>query len=205
MTSSSSVTNWLFRLREGDPDGANALFRTYFPRLARLAQERLRSDLRAAHDGEDVALAALDSFFRGAQAGRFPDLNDRNDLWRLLLTMTLCKVRDLSRRATAGRRGGGRRTAELSDLFDEPADLLDRLAGPDPPPDQAASFAEQCRLYLGLLDDGLRSLALERLEGHSIEEMADRRGVARRTVLRKLALIRQVWQEEGPDREAAVT
>ena len=39
-------------------------------------------DLPAPADEEDVALSAFDSLCRGAVEGRFPRLDDRNDLWR---------------------------------------------------------------------------------------------------------------------------
>ena len=32
-----------------------------------------------------MALSAFDSFCRGAEQGRFPDLNNRNDLWGMLV------------------------------------------------------------------------------------------------------------------------
>ena len=40
-------------------------------------------------DEEDVALAAFERFHRAALAGRFPQLHDRGDLWRILFTLTL--------------------------------------------------------------------------------------------------------------------
>ena len=54
------------------------LWRRYYSRLARLAAHRLR-ELPALRDqAEDVALSAFDSFCRGAEQGRFPDLFDRD-------------------------------------------------------------------------------------------------------------------------------
>ena len=41
----------------------------------------LMSEGRLA-DEEDVALSAFDSFCRGAEQGRFPRLDDRDDLWQ---------------------------------------------------------------------------------------------------------------------------
>jgi hypothetical protein len=46
-------------------------------------------------DEEDVALSAFDSLCRGVEAGRFPQLFDRSDLWLVLVLVTTYKVADL--------------------------------------------------------------------------------------------------------------
>jgi DNA-directed RNA polymerase specialized sigma24 family protein len=199
MSEAGSVTHWLQRLRQGDAEAAEVLFRAYFERLAHLARKHLAQGVRRAADEEDVALSALNSFFRGVAAGRFPRLQDRHDLWRLLLAITLFKARDLARREHRQVRGAGRvvAAADLIDLAGGPGDDLDRLAGPEPPPDLAAAFADECRHRLGQLPgDDLRRVALARLGGDSVAEVADRLGLSRRAVERKLRLIRQVWQED---------
>ena len=101
MSQGLSVTRWLDRLRAGDPDAADVLFRAYFERLVRLARAHLSPPVRRAADEEDVALSALDSFFRGVARGRFPHLQDRNDLWRLLLAAGLAVQWWADRRAPA--------------------------------------------------------------------------------------------------------
>jgi DNA-directed RNA polymerase specialized sigma24 family protein len=200
MSQDISVTRWLEQLRAGNPAAAEVLFRAYFERLVRVARQHLARDVRRAADEEDIALSALDSFFRGAAAGRYPHLHDRTDLWRLLLTITLFKVRDLARREGRQRRGGGQviLAADLLDLLDEPGADLDRLTGPEPPPDLAVSFAEEVRRRLEQLPgDDLRRVALARLEGDTVAEAARRLGCTRRAVERKLRLIRQIWQGAG--------
>jgi DNA-directed RNA polymerase specialized sigma24 family protein len=198
MSQDVSVTRWLEQLRAGNAAAAEPLFRAYFERLVRLARQHLARDVVRAADEEDVALAALDSFFRGVAAGRYPSVRDRTDLWRLLLTITLGKARDLARHEGRQRRGGGQVTpaADLDDLLAEPGADLDRLAGPEPPPDLAVSFAEQVRRRLRLLPgDDLRRVALARLEGDTVAEVARRLGCSQRAVERKLRLIRRIWQE----------
>ena len=198
MSSDVSVTRWLELLRQGDAQAAEVLFRAYFQRLAVLARAHLSPAVRRPADEEDVALMALASFFRGVAAGRFPRLQDRHDLWRLLLVITLFKARDLARRERRQLAGGGRvsTAADLVDLLGGPGEDLDRLAGPEPPPDLAVSFAEQVRHRLAQLPgDDLRQVALARLEGCTVAEVAERLGLSRRAVERKLSLIRQIWQD----------
>jgi DNA-directed RNA polymerase specialized sigma24 family protein len=197
MSQDISVTRWLCRLRDGDAAAAEVLFRAYFERLVRLARVHLSPVVTRAADEEDVALSALDSFFRGAAAGRFPRLDDRHDLWRLLLTITLYKVRDLANRERRQRRGGGQvvAAADLLDLLGESDADLDRLTGPEPPPDLVVCFADEVRYRLaGLPGDDLRRVVLARLEGDTVPEVARRLGMSQRAVERKLRLIRQLWQ-----------
>ena len=60
-----------------------------------------------------MALSAFDSFCRGAEQGRFPDLNDRDNLWRLLVVFTTRKAARLVSEECAQKRGGGKAQAEV--------------------------------------------------------------------------------------------
>ena len=101
-----SVTRWLGDLKAGGDSAAQHLWERYFDRLVQLARARLRAARRAGaiEDEEDAALGGFDSFCRGAAAGRFPDLADRDDLWRLLVVMTVRKA--LGQLKRQGRRSG---------------------------------------------------------------------------------------------------
>src|SRR5262245_17705635 len=87
-----SVTIWIDALRAGDEAAAQQLWRRYYELLVRLARSKLRLKARAAADEEDVAVSAFENFYAGMGRGRFPDLADREDLWRLLVTITARKV-----------------------------------------------------------------------------------------------------------------
>src|SRR5262245_44415949 len=127
-----SVTHWVRTLRAGDPRAAEALWRRYFEGLIRLARARLRGAPCAAADGEDAALNAFDSFCPGAAAGRYPRLDDRDDLWRLLVVLTERKAVDQARRERRQKRGGGKvlGTSDLAD-GDEPCGGLAGVAAPE--------------------------------------------------------------------------
>ena len=49
-------------------------------------------------DEEDVALSAFKSFVRAVQEDRFLKLDDRDDLWQILVMLTLRKATILLRR-----------------------------------------------------------------------------------------------------------
>src|SRR5262249_49366796 len=96
MSLPGSVTDWIDRLKIGDPAAAQQLWQSYFQRLHRIARKKLQGTPRRVADEEDVALSAFDSFCRGAEQGRFPQLTDRDDLWRLLVTITARKAYQLA-------------------------------------------------------------------------------------------------------------
>jgi hypothetical protein len=52
----------------------------------------LQGNRPRAADEEDVALSAFHSFCRDAEAGRFPELGDRKDLWQILVMLTARKA-----------------------------------------------------------------------------------------------------------------
>lgn len=109
MSERGSVTIWLGRLKAGEQrdEAVSLLWGRYFTQLVSRARDRLRSRSRVA-DGEDVALSAFDSFVRAAEAGRFPRLDDRDDLWQVLLLLTARKAANAARDENRLKKGGGR-------------------------------------------------------------------------------------------------
>jgi DNA-directed RNA polymerase specialized sigma24 family protein len=195
-----SVTRWIGDLKAGGDSAAQHLWERYFHRLVHLARARLRSMRRAGtiEDEEDAALSAFDSFCRGAAAGRFPQLADRDDLWRLLVVITVRKVFGQLQRQGAQKRGGGRLAGESALIATDAAEVggLDQIAGDEPSPELAALAVEEYRrLRDGLKSEALRQVLDLRLEGYTREEIAERLGCAERTVKRKLELIREAWLE----------
>jgi DNA-directed RNA polymerase specialized sigma24 family protein len=187
-------------LRAGDlDDAARELWGRYFDRLARLARLKLRDAPRGPADEEDVALSAFESFCAGAAAGEFPQRGGRDDLWRLLVTITARKAANQRLHEQRQRRGGGRvlREAALDGADAEAGQALEQVLGAEPTPEFAALVAEECRVRLdGLRDETLRQVALLRMEGYRNEEIAARLEISLRSVERKLEVIRRRWQPE---------
>jgi DNA-directed RNA polymerase specialized sigma24 family protein len=200
-----SVTCWLGDLKGGDLAAAQPLWERYFSRLVGVARGKLKKVRRtsAGEDEEDAALSAFNSFCGGMARGRFPQLSDRDDLWKLLVVITARKAIAQAQREGRKKRGGGRVVDEAV-LFgqgsgdDGSMAGLERIAGEGPSPEFAAMMAEECRRLLDALDDdGLRQVALSRMEGYNNDEIADQLGCARRTVARRLDLIRKTWLATG--------
>src|SRR5262245_56084849 len=200
MPSGESVTHWIHQLKGGDTDAAQKLWERYFARLVGLARKKLQGSRRRVEDEEDVALSAFASFCRGAQAGRFPQLADRDNLWPLLVVITARKAIDLVNRECRLKRGGGKVESEsaLPGEGDSSPPGLEQVVGDEPTPDFAAQVAEQCQRLLDQLgDDELRSIAVWKMEGFTNAEIAVKLDRAVVGVERRLRLIRKQWQEAG--------
>jgi DNA-directed RNA polymerase specialized sigma24 family protein len=193
-----SITRWIAGVKSGDLAAAQPLWERYFARMADLARVRLRRSSRrgrdAASDEEDAALSAFDSLCAGLARGKFPQLSDRDDLWRLLVVITTRKVSAQARRRLRQKRGGGQ-VQPASDFaeLDSEDDVLARAVGSEPTPEFAAMVAEEYQALLDRLDDDvLRKVAILRMEGFTTDSIAERLGCARRTIARQLALIRRI-------------
>ena len=197
MSDRPSVTQWIEDLRSGDEDAARRLWERYFQKMVEAGQRKLRHGPRRSADEEDVALGAFDSLCRGAQQGRFPRLDNRADLWPLLLTLTAQKAVDLIRRENRQRRGGGNVRGEsvFGDLGGGAG--LDHFANEVPTPEFLLMIDERyAELMAQLRDDTLRSIVQWKLEGETHECIAEKLGISIHAVGRKIRMIKKTWSEE---------
>jgi DNA-directed RNA polymerase specialized sigma24 family protein len=192
-----SITHMLGKLRLGEDEAAREIWDRYWPRLVGLARDRLRGAPRRVADEEDVALSVFDSFCRRAAQDGFRQLDDRDDLWQLLVMLTARKALRLVDHERRQKRGGGQVKAEvdLSPGGPEEGALLDRITGREPDPELAAQVADECSRLLHLLtDEQLRRIALWKMEGYTNAEVAAKLGCDERTVERKVREIRRLWE-----------
>jgi DNA-directed RNA polymerase specialized sigma24 family protein len=201
MPSKGSVSQWLGPLQAGDPVAAQKLWEHYFQRLVGLAHKKLRDLPRRALDEEDVALSVFDSFCRGARQGQFPQLLDRDNLWRVLVVLTSRKALNVRRDEYRQKRGGGDvrgESALIGPRGSSDAEAgLSAILGRDPTPEFATQVAEECQRLLDALGDTeLRSIALWKMEGDTIDQIAAKLQRSPRTIERKLRMIRVRWQKE---------
>lgn len=190
------ITQWLRRLEHGDRAAAEPLWDHFCRKLIDMARVRISKRIRGAYDEEDVAVSAFHSLCRGIQSQKF-ELRDRGDLWRLLATISERKLLRRYRSETAERRDVRRNAANIvfqdDSGFDGQSIALE-LVGHEPSPAYAAEVADTFDALLGLLpDEKLRDVALHKLDNRTDEEIAELLQCTRRTVQRKLTLIREIW------------
>lgn len=208
MSEREPVSQWIERIKAGDQEAATKLWNKYYDKLIRLACHRLRGARRRAEDEEDVVARAFETFFRRAKAENFSELRDRNDLWRLLVTITDRKAKNFVRAEKRQKRGSGKLRGE-SGFYGNAKDAkknhgeksetkgADGLAGDEPTPEFTAMMLEHFQQLLDDLDEDLREIALLKLEGYSNDEIAEEIKRSSRTVERRVWLIRERWKREG--------
>ncbi len=178
MSAPGSVTCWISLLKAGDPDAAQPLWEHYWARLVRVARDQVKAKVLRGSDEDDLLQEVWKSFFERAAGGHFPRLKDRNDLWHLLVRMTVYKACRLRRAELADKRFPGQ---ALQDI-DEAA-----VVGREPEPDVAALAVDELRAFLrGLGDEEPARVALWHLEGYGPGEIAVRLTCSPRTVHRRL-------------------
>jgi DNA-directed RNA polymerase specialized sigma24 family protein len=200
-SSDDPVTLWIDELRNADEAAARNLWNRFVTRLYELGRKKLRPETRRVYDEEDAALSAFHSVCAGVAAGRFPDLGSRGNLWDLLVVITARKVAHRQRHDQQQRRDINRNLshsifAQSSD-YSAPAGV-EVLASREPTPEFAAEFVETCELLFQSLDDpALRQVVTMRMEGYTDAEVADRLECSRRTVQRRLEIVRRRWDRLG--------
>lgn len=196
MTESNSISRLIVELKAGDQEAARRIWSLYVTRLIRIANAQLATSPKRVADEDDVVVAAFAAFFKGVECGRFSRLSDRNDLWQILVMLTERQAINQTRAERAKKRGGGQvRGDSVNDI--ETGAGFSQKADPSPTPAFAMQASEELHLLLSRLkDEGLKRVALRKLEGFTNKEIAKELGRAVCTVERKLKRIREIWTED---------
>ncbi len=197
MNSQTSVTEWLLGLKQGSDEAAQKIWQCYYQQLLVIAEKRLGQLPRRMSDGEDVVQEAFANLFQGCKEGRFPRLDDRDDLWQLLLMLTDRRAKDCMRRGLADKRGGGGVRGhsvflQAGEDHDEPHGF-DAVPDCEPTPESVDALIDFIRLKWNTFqDDLLMAVTVMKLMGYSNTEIAERHKLTPRTVERKFRLVRRL-------------
>lgn len=192
------VSLWVEQLAASDHVAADRLWSHFCQRLMDFARSRMSPATRRVYDEEDAAVSAFRSLCRGIEGRRFPDVGDRGNLWALLVVITSRKIANRFRYEHQQRRDSNQ---TLNDLLLQGADgavvdLLQNVPAKEPTPEFATEVADMSEYLMNQLPEAdLRKLVTLKLEGYTNEEVAEAMAVTRRTVQRKLELIRRIWLE----------
>lgn len=206
MNADDPVSLWIDELKRGEDSAARKIWNHYVEQLYEVARKKLRPGTRRVYDEQDAAQSAFHALCAGVSAGRFPDLADRTNLWRLLLTITSRKICNRHRYDYQEQRDIRRTHTDSVFLNPGQSGFINRLPAHQPSPEFAAEFVELCgSLFEGLGDPELQRIGWLKFEGYNDQEIADQLGCARRTIQRKVERIRRHWQEahaEEPEKVA---
>ena len=171
--SSDCDTTLLRRVEQGDEVAAERIFERHSSRFLRVARTRISTMFASRFDPEDIVQSTFRSFFRRAQGGSY-QAPQAGDLFNLLIVIALRKVRARAVHHQAACRD----VRCTNDTIDElPTRNDDR-----PLQDLLETIDEVC----AGLGESHRTIVMLRLEGYTIEEIAERSARSRRTVERAL-------------------
>ncbi len=173
----------LARWKSGNQLAATLLTDRYMQRLTALARSRLSHKLSRRLDADDVVLSAWRSFFVAARDSRI-QVQDDDNLWPLLVTMTLRKLQRQVQRHQSEKRTTGREVAL------EDTDAWQAIVSQDPTPDEAAQLTLDVESLLAKLSPSDREVLTLRLQGEDFQSIAARRNCSERTVRRAMQDIR---------------
>jgi RNA polymerase sigma-70 factor (ECF subfamily) len=192
MCENAAFADFIRRIRDGDDQAARELVERYKPVIRREVRLRLRDQrLASRFDWADVCQSVMASFFVRAAAGQY-DLEQPDQLLRLLVVMTRNEVIHQVRRHSADRRDYRRLVAH------DPTYLEGRWAE-SPSPSRLVAGRELLDEFRRRLSEEERRLADLRAQGCEWAEIAAKLGgtpEARRKQLTR-ALDRVAQQLEG--------
>ena len=177
------------RFRRGEDDAATALYLRYANRLGALASAKTGDDLRTRFDPEDIVQSVFRTLFRRVSLGSY-DVPDGDELWGLLLVVTLNKTRKAAARHRAGKRDVRATAADGEMAISMHADH-DRQS--------MAELKAVIEEFTESLDPLHRDVIDMRVAGYEVAEIAERLGRSKRTVERVLQRTRSTLRKQIDD------
>lgn len=192
MLEDSTNRDLLDAWRSGDHSAATVLVRRYMARLTSLASSRLSRKLARRVDAEDVVMSAFRSFFVATGRDQV-DVPDDDNLWPLLVTMTLRKLCRQAAKHTADRRSI-HAESELPSDVDWPG-----IAARDPTPTEAAMLTDEIEQLMSALSATDREILTLRLQGEQYTAIAAAVECSERSVRRAIKRIRERYVSDHED------
>ncbi len=176
----------------GDEDAARQLFDRYADQLVVLARKRISQRLASRIDPEDIVQSVFRTFFRRDREGKF-HLEEPDDVCKLLARITVHKTFRQIAYHKRKKRDAGQETAQS----DDSQELLLKLMGGEPTPEEATSFLDTLTNFLDKLAPEDRRILELRMEGYSNVEIADLLGISDRKIRRVMERVRAQAEKEG--------
>ncbi len=183
-------------LGPSEQDAATELYLRYARRLHGLASKQTSEELKQQVDPEEIVQSVFRTFFRRAASGAYY-IPQGGELWRLLLVMTLNRIRRASEYHRAQRRNF-RLTVSVGD-----DKIFQHL--------EQSSFEDESALQLlrhvvedliGELQVPQREMVRLRIEGYEVDEIATFTRRSKRTVERTLQRFRDRMRRALEDGES---
>jgi DNA-directed RNA polymerase specialized sigma24 family protein len=202
MSSVGSLTRYVQELRSPDgrmrDEAARVIWERFAPRLKLLVRRHLDHRIFRREDEQDILQCMFASFCESQSKGsRAPA--SREELWKLLVRITMCKVVNAAHRHQADRRDIRRERGEPSADPEEnrfPQWMLEHVDRATPSAEERIAAVEEIQRLLQLLPGDLRQIVVWRLEGFTNADIAAMIGLTLRSVEMKLQIVRKKLAKE---------
>ena len=213
MSSIGSLTLYIQHLQSPDDrqreEAARVIWERFASKLQALVRRHLDNRIRRREDEQDILQSMYVSFCTGQFQGKTAPAS-REELWKLLVRITMCKVVNTANRHLAARRDVRRERNAANDqngntpaLF--PRWMLDHVDRAQPSPEERVVVVEELERLLQGLPDEYRRIVVWKLEGFTNAEIACMIDRTVRCVELKLQHIRKRLEprmdERGPSPE----
>jgi RNA polymerase sigma-70 factor (ECF subfamily) len=178
MSDAQDVVELVEQLKSGNQDAAREIYQRYAQRLCYQIEHRIGRHLQGRLEAGDVLQSAFRTFFRRTANGEY-HIDYNSDLWNLLLTITLNKVRGQAEFHCARKRDP--RLEMRIGLHVFPDDI-----GGNPSEAEAIALDDELETLLSKLECTDAEIVRLRLAGYTGAEIAARVKCSRVTVWRKL-------------------
>jgi len=163
----------LLHWKGGEQDAASEFHRRYVEKLLSLIQRNIARRFASRLDADDVAQSVLRTFFGAVADGR-QLISPSDDVWKLLQTIALKKIRNQVKLHDAQKRSAGRTVSD--------PDMLDLLG--EPTEQEAVDLADLVEHSIRSLDPNIARTMEMLLAGNTVDEIADSLKVSTRSVRR---------------------
>ncbi len=197
MSSVGSLTLCIHHLRSTDSRERNEAARIIWERfsspLQSLVRRHLDSRIRRREDEDDILQSMYACLCAGQLEGKTAPAS-REELWKLMARITMCKVVNTAHRHRAARRDVRRERADPAGKSAEgslfPRWMLEDIARAEPSPEEKLLVLDELDRLLQGLTEELRQIVLWKLDGFTNSEIACMIGRTPRCVELKMQLIR---------------
>jgi hypothetical protein len=188
---SGSITRLVQSISDQPDESIRALWRRFDEECRNAAKRSVSSKLQRSVDSDQIAIDAFYCFCRKVAEGAYPDLQDREAIWKLLSTLIHQEAGNQVRKELRAKRGGGDRRGE-SVFIDTPGGLAAHHSHEETP-DSLALSSEQIANMFAALPEELRLVAEWKAEGESNVTIARRLGCDPATIKYRLDKIARLW------------
>jgi len=197
MSSVGSLTLCIHLLRSPDScqrnEAARIIWERFSSPLQSLVRRHLDSRIRRREDEEDILQSMYACLCAGQLEGKTAPAS-REELWKLMARITMCKVVNTAHRHRAARRDVRRERGDPPDTGREgslfPRWMLEHIARAAPSPEEKLIVLDELDRLLQGLTEELRQIVLWKLDGFTNAEISCMIGRTPRCVELKMQLIR---------------